>query len=71
MNSIITTADVQIYVIQKSKIHTLKIFQHVSDHMDTSSGRDNLYLIEIIQNGSIVLIMRVVGVWRHNMLTVI
>jgi len=32
---------------------------------DPSSGSDNLYLIEITYNGSIVLIMCVVGVWRH------
>jgi hypothetical protein len=32
---------------------------------DPSSGSDNLYLIEITYNGSVVLIMCVVGVWRH------
>jgi len=32
---------------------------------DPSSGSDNLYLTEIIYNGSVVLIMCVVGVWRH------
>jgi len=32
---------------------------------DPSSGSDNLYLIEITCNGSNVLIMCVVGVWRH------
>jgi len=62
MHSIITVIDVKIYVIQKSKRHTLKILQHVSDHKDPSPGSDNLYLIEITYNGSIVLIMRVVGV---------
>ena len=33
MHSVITIADVTIYVIQKSKRHTLKILQHVSDHI--------------------------------------
>jgi hypothetical protein len=33
MHSIITIADVNIYVIRKSKRYTLKIFQHVSDHI--------------------------------------
>ena len=33
MHSIITIADVKIYVIQKSKRHTLKILQHVSGHI--------------------------------------
>ena len=55
MHSIITTADVKIYVIQKSKRHTLKILQHASDHKDPASGIDNLYLIEITYNGSNVL----------------
>jgi len=32
---------------------------------DPSPGSDNLYLIEITYNGSVVLIMCVVGVWRH------
>jgi hypothetical protein len=32
---------------------------------DPSSGCDNLYLIEITYYGSVVLIMCVVGVWRH------
>ena len=32
---------------------------------DPSSGNYNLYLTEITYNGSVVLIMRVVGVWRH------
>jgi hypothetical protein len=31
---------------------------------DPSSVSDNLYLIEITYNGSVVLIMCVVGVWR-------
>jgi len=65
MHSIIKIADVKTYVIQKFKRHTLKILQHVSDHMDPSSRSDNLYLIEITYNGSIVLIMCVFGVWRH------
>jgi len=65
MHSIITIADVKIYVIQKSKRHTLKILQHASDHKDPASGIDNLYLIEITYNGSIMLIMCLVGVWRH------
>jgi len=33
MHSIITFVDVKIYAIQKSKRHTLKILQHVSDHI--------------------------------------
>jgi len=33
MHSIITIADVNIYVIQKSKRHTLKILKHASDHI--------------------------------------
>ena len=33
MHSIMTSADVKIYDIQKSKTHTLKILQHVSDHI--------------------------------------
>jgi len=65
MHSIITTADVKIYVIQKSKRHTLKILQHASDHKDPSSGSDNLYLTQSTYNGSIVLIICVVGVWGH------
>ena len=32
---------------------------------DPSSGSDNLYLTEITYNGSNVLLMCVVGVWRH------
>ena len=32
-HSIITIADINIYVIQKSKRHILKILQHVSDHI--------------------------------------
>ena len=32
---------------------------------DPSSGSDNLYLTEITYNGSNVLIMCVVGIWRH------
>jgi hypothetical protein len=32
---------------------------------DPSSGRDNMYLTEITYNGSNVLFMCVVGVWRH------
>jgi hypothetical protein len=32
MHYIITVVDVKIYVIQKSKRHTLEILQHVSDH---------------------------------------
>ena len=65
MHTIITISDIKIYVTQKSKRHTLKILQHVSDHVDPSSGSDNRYLIEITYNGSIALIMCVVGVWRH------
>jgi hypothetical protein len=65
MLSIITIADVKIYVIQRSKRQTLKILQHVSGHIGPSSGSDNLYLIEITYDGSNVLIMGVVGVWRH------
>ena len=32
---------------------------------DPSSGCDNLCLIEITYNGSIVLIMCLLGVWQH------
>ena len=32
---------------------------------DPSSGSDNVYLIEMKYNGLVVLIMCVVGVWRH------
>jgi hypothetical protein len=32
---------------------------------DPSSGNDNLYLTEITFNGSNVLIMWMVGIWRH------
>jgi len=37
---------------------------------DPSSGSDEIYLIEIIYNGSIVLIMCVVGDWRHIISTI-
>jgi hypothetical protein len=33
MHTIITTADIKVYVIQKSKRRTLKILQRVSDHI--------------------------------------
>jgi hypothetical protein len=33
--------------------------------LDPSSGSDNLYLIEITNGGSYVLIMCVIGVWQH------
>ena len=65
MHSIIRTADVEVYFIQKSKRHTLKILQHVLGHIDPSSGSDNLYLIEITYKDSFALIMCVVVVWRH------
>ena len=65
MHSIIKIVDVKIYFIQKSKRHTLKYSSMFRITQDPSSGRDELYLIEIIYNGSIVLIMCVVGVWRH------
>ena len=32
---------------------------------DPSSGSDSLYLIEITNDGSYVLIMCAIGVWRH------
>ena len=32
---------------------------------DPSSGSDNVYVTEITYNDSVVLIMCVVGVWRH------
>jgi hypothetical protein len=33
MHPTITIADVKIYVTQKSERHTLKILQHISDHI--------------------------------------
>jgi len=33
--------------------------------LDPSSGNGNLYLTEITYNGSNMIIMCVVGVWRH------
>ena len=66
MHSIITIVDYKICIIQKSKRHTLKYSNLFRITWDPSSGSDELYLIEITYNGSIVLIMCVVGVWRQN-----
>ena len=47
MHSIITSADVKIYIIQKSKRHTLKYYNMFRITWDPSSGSDELYLIGI------------------------
>jgi len=65
MHSIIKIKEVKIYIIQKSTRHTLKYSNMFRITYDPSSGSDKMYLIEITYNGSIVLLMWVVGVWRH------
>ena len=65
MHSILTIVDVKICITQKFKRHTLKYTNMFPITNDPSSGSDELYLIEIPYNVSIVLIMCVVGVWRH------
>jgi len=51
MHSIITIVDFKIYIIQKSKRHTLKYSNMFGITQDPSSGRDELYFIEITYNG--------------------
>jgi len=71
MHLIIQNLEVKIYVISKFKIHKIKnhsdMFRIVCD---PSSGSIELYLTEI-RSGSLMFVVRLVGVWQHNFETVV